>query len=113
MAPDQVSLALAWDLPAFARRRLALLPTHHVQKCFDIDFALNRLLGTRASVREWMWWPAPWLFHSRPVEVVLASQCGCERLRLRLLGELAESGDDDGVLAALASLSLTDPSVTN
>lgn len=97
--PD--SLSVAWKLSGRARDRVFELPRDHLEKCLDIDEALQRLLGTPASVSTWMWVPAPWLYHARPIDVALASLFGCEQIRRRLLRELAEAGEDEGVYASL------------
>lgn len=101
MSSPRESLVFNWKLPVRDQSRLQALSLDHQRKCTDVNTALERLLGDRSAVCDWMWLPAPWLFHARPVDVVLASPLGCSRMRLRLLRELAETGEDDGVLAAI------------
>lgn len=105
MADPRKSIAIAWSLPSPISDHLAQMSIEHLQNCLDVDRALGCLLGSRERISEWMWWPAPWLFHCRPVHVALASSVGCGRLRLRLIHELAENDRDDGVAVAIAKIS--------
>lgn len=96
-------LVTDWRLTSGFSKRLAALPLNHLQSCQDINLALGHLLGSANLVRTWMWRPMPWLYHVRPVEVVLASRYGCEHIRLCLLKDLADLREDCGVYAALES----------
>lgn len=100
MANSKERLAEAWRLPAAERQLLAALPPDHLNDCLDISLALECLLGDSALARQWMWQRKAWLFHARPVDVVLASHPGCRRLREQLLEELAQEEVDAGIAAA-------------
>lgn len=96
-------LSIDWNLGGIFSDRLAALPLTHLQSCQDINIALGRLLGSAELVCKWMWRPKPWLYHVRPVQVVLASRHGCEHIRLCLLRDLADLREDFGVYAVLES----------
>lgn len=92
-----------WKLSKVFRNHLTALPLAHLQSCYDINTALKQLLGSADLVRKWVWQPMPWLYHVRPVEVVLASRFGCDHIRFCLLKDLADLREDFGVYAAIES----------
>lgn len=101
MTKYTAQLVSDWNLSSSLRDQLSVLPIKHLQSCYDINIALCILLGSIEMVGTWMWQPKYWLYHMRPVEVVLSSHYGCENIRLCLLKDLADSQMDCGVYAAI------------